>query len=499
MRIKQKVKGSTCGIMPGNQPPHSYRSFLMTTIPQLSQAMQEVLTSAAERADAEVHFTRRADLAKFSASTLTQTLVLGYLAHPDATPEQLAQTAAAVAVDVTPQAIEARMNLRTASLLAAVLRASVRQLIASDDPVAIPILQRFSGLFVHDSTTIALPDALAAQWPGCAGDGPVAALKCGVQIDLLSGALTAMDLAAGRAADPRLPCQHARLPIGSLRLADLGFFDLAVLHDLDASGAYFLSKLRASSLISDASGQDVQLLAFVQHLGALPRWDGWVRVGSGGVVRARLLLERVPKEVADQRRRRVRKEARDKGRKPSAAALALAEWTIMITNAPSALLSLEEALVLARVRWQIELLFKLWKSHGQLERSRSGNALHILCEVYAKLLAMLLQHWVMVVSCWRYPDRSLVKAAQVLRDHATALATAKGQREIISAVLETIACILRRTARMNRRHAHPNTYQLLLALTTVEDEQERVASVLDTVPTTLPARTTAQPVWRCAA
>jgi hypothetical protein len=101
------------------------RSFSMTTIPQVSQAMQEVLTSTAEAAGAAVYFTRRADNAKFTASTLTQTLVLGYLAHPNASAAQLAQSAARVGVDVSQQAIRDRMNSRTAALLQAVLTMSV--------------------------------------------------------------------------------------------------------------------------------------------------------------------------------------------------------------------------------------------------------------------------------------------------------------------------------------------------------------------------------------
>ena len=85
----------------------------------------------------------------------------------------------------------------------------------------------------------------------------------------------------------------------------------------------------------------------------------------------RLLAVRVPQEVADQRRRKLREEARDKGRQVSARRLALAAWVILITNAPPELVSLEAALVLGRVRWQIELLFKLWKSHGHIDQSRS--------------------------------------------------------------------------------------------------------------------------------
>jgi hypothetical protein len=430
--------------------------------------MQHLLTTAADTADAKLHFTRRADRAKFSASTLTQTLALGFLAHPDATIEQLTQTAARLGVQVSPQALDQRFTLDTAALLQEVLGASMQHLIASDG-VAMPILQRFNGVRVQDSTTIVLPDALASIWAGCGGSTPehtASALKCGVQLDLLSGALCGLDLADGRASDQRLPIQHAALPKGCLRLADLGFYDLGVLNTLNAAGVYWLSKLESSALIAEATHAAVPLLAFVTSLGHLPQWEGHVWVGRGGRVQARLLVVRVPQEVADQRRRRLRKTARDKGITPSAAALALAEWTILLTNIPAELLTLQEALVVARVRWQIELLFKLWKSHGQIDTWRSAKEARILCELYAKLLAMVLQHWVLVVSCWRFVDRSLVKAAQVVRDHAAELASARARLERLDEVLHTIQRVLKCTARMNTRKKHPNTYQLLLALTT---------------------------------
>ena len=71
------------------------------------------------------------------------------------------------------------------------------------------------------------------------------------------------------------------------------------------------------------------------------------------------------------------------------------------------MLCVEEALVLARARWQIELLFKLWKQHGQIDEWRTTNPFRVLCELYAKLIAMVIQHWILLVSCWNYPDKSL--------------------------------------------------------------------------------------------
>jgi len=110
------------------------------------------------------------------------------------------------------------------------------------------------------------------------------------------------------------------------------------------------------------------------------------------------------------------------------------------------------------------LLFKLWKSQGQVDTSRSQQPWRILGEVYAKLLAMLVLHWVLLVSCWQYPDRSLPKATQTVQGHALALGAA-----VTTAVADIAGCLARIArcvgagCRLNPRRKRPNTYQLLLA------------------------------------
>ena len=188
----------------------------MTMLPQISAFMHTVLTTTTEAAAAALQYAKRPDRAKFTPSTLVQTFVFGWMADPKATVEQLAQMAGRLGVEVSPQAIDQRFTQDTASQL---------QHVVSAEPVAIPILQRFTSVRVHDSTTIGLPDALTSTWSGCGNDTGrgTAGLKCGVQVDLLTGALCGLDLVAGRASDQTLPIQHAALPAGSLRLADLGF------------------------------------------------------------------------------------------------------------------------------------------------------------------------------------------------------------------------------------------------------------------------------------
>ena len=63
-----------------------------------------------------------------------------------------------------------------------------------------------------------------------------------------------------------------------------------------------------------------------------------------------------------------------------------------ITNVPADILTLAEAMVLLKIRWQIELLFKLWKSHGRVDEWRTKKPARIVCEIYAKLIGLVVQH-----------------------------------------------------------------------------------------------------------
>ena len=428
--------------------------------------MHTVLTTTTEATAAALKYTKRPDRAKFTPSTLVQTLVFGWMADPKATVEHLAQIAERLGVEVSPQAVDQRFTHATATLLHEVLAASIQHVVSAE-AVAIPILQRFTSVRVHDSTTIGLPDALTSTWSGCGNDTGrgTAGLKCGVQVDLLTGALCGLDLVAGRASDQTLPVQHAALPAGSLRLADLGFYDLNVFAALDDAGAFWLSRLQSNSRLTLPGQPERTLLATLEALGPVTEWDGPVVVGKGGRLAARLVARRVPQAIAEQRRRKIRAAAKDKGRAPAKAALALADWNVLITNTPAALLNLEEAMAVMRLRWQIELLFKLWKSHGHLDEWRTTNPARILCEVYAKLLALVLQQWLIVASGWGDPERSLFKAAQVVRSYAAELASAFGDAEQFMTILRRMARVLQRFARMNKRRTTPTTAQRLCALT----------------------------------
>lgn len=432
----------------------------MRSVTHLSKGLQTLLTTTANTLARETGFVQRAS--KLTGAAFVQTLLFGWLNNPQAPLQQLAQMAGTVGVSISPQGLEQRFSPTAAQFLRRVFEAALGCVVASD-PVAIPLLQRFAGIYLLDSSTIVLPDELASVWPGCGGSTEShtqAAIKLQVQLDFSTGALVGPGLQPGRGPD-RDATAHLAWPAGALRLADLGYFNLHMFRDCSTVGVYWLSRLYPQTQVFDLAGEPLDLCRWLNHQGD-GRVDQQVLLGGTERLPARLLALKVPAQVAEQRRRRLRQEAKRTGRTVSARQLALADWTLLVTNVPTALLSLREALVLLRARWQLELLFKLWKSGSRLDESRSTKPWRRLGELYAKLLAVVVQHWLLVVSCWQYPDRSLVQAAQTVQCYATSLALALPDVKRLSEMIQRVQRCLQVGCRITRRRKHPSTYQLLL-------------------------------------
>ena len=448
----------------------SSESVSSESVTQLAASMQKVLSEDAEQLGRSTGFIQRQR--KLSGSVFAQTLVLGWLAKPDASLSDLCQTAATLGVDISVQSLEERFSETSSQFFEQLLACTVAEVIQTE-PVAIPLLQRFEAVFLQDSSSISLPDALRDLWPGCGGTrGKNAALKLQVRLDMLRGTLQGPVLQAGREADTRSRLEEEALPAGSLLLTDLGYFSLKRLANLDADDVCWLTRVKSQCDVIDADSKQWKLADFLRAQSD-EMVDLTLLLGAGQRLPCRLLAVRVPKEVEQQRRRKLREYGRKKGTTPTQKTLYLAGWTILATNVSQDRLSLQEALVLMRLRWQIELLFKLWKLHGHLDKSRSCKPWRVLTEVYAKLIAMVIQHWVLLTSCWAYPDRSLVKAAATLRQQTIVLvmAFAVGTTQRIVEALRVINVSLMRVGRINKRRNRPSCFQLLIETTLQHNER----------------------------
>lgn len=430
----------------------------MNTVSQVSGALQSVLTVHANRLARRHGVVKRER--KLSGASLAQALVFGWLHRPDATIEQLAQTAAVCGKPVRPQAIDQRFCEPTSKFFGHLLEAAVAQVVTTE-PVAIELLKRFAGVWLEDSTVIRLPTCFSHLWPSSGGPNgqSEAALKLYVELDLASGRLIGPQCVPGRQSDHRSQLADA-VPSGGVRIADLGFFDLAQLAQLARRDVFWLTRIQPHTALYDMQGRRLDVAHLMRRVeGSL---DQPVRIGVGERLACRLIVTRAPASVVRKRRQRLEKDAARRSRPVSQQQYDWCRWTVVVTNIPPEQLSVHEALALMKMRWQIELVFKRWKSLGGVDESRSANPWRILIEIYAKLLGMVIQHWLLLVAAWQYEDRSLAKAGVVIQDQVPMLIEPLATGRRLTAALHRLADVVRVAGRLQNRRARPPSYWILL-------------------------------------
>jgi len=431
----------------------------MEIVTQVTGLLQGLLSESMDALARETDCVRRER--KFSGSTLLSTLVLTILQNPKAKPDNYQTTAAQLGVDVTENAISQRFTPELVKFLETALQRVLRHVLTAKAP-PIELLDRFSGVTIGDSSTVTLPDEYAEQFPGCGGShgSGKAALKIQVLWDLRSGRLQVL-LEPGRASDAKSPITELPLAKDNLSIFDLGYFSLDRFERVEQSEGYWLSRLQHGTTVYDAAGKPVELQKFLAKNAKRGVVDVYVKLGAKQFP-CRLVAVHVSEEIAARRRQKIYEKSRDKGREPTAEYLALQEWTIFVSNCPPSLLTWKEVVVLYRARWQIERLFKLWKSYNRLaDRDTNATAVRQMAEIYTKLIAVIIQHGILLMTVWLEGRRSLWRAAKSLRAWIGQLIAVLGDTAMLSRVLHRQQQSMSKTARVTYRGKHPSCIQLL--------------------------------------
>ena len=181
----------------------------------------------------------------------------------------------------------------------------------------------------------------------------------------------------------------------SLVLGDRGLAKAPAMIAVQESGADLLVRITPQYLVlKDLNGDRLELVRKLVRARRQTRLSFEVLVEdakSGKTIPAYVHAARLDEKAVNRARRRIKRRASTQGSMVKKETLILSEWLLLLTTVPPSILPAEAILELYRVRWQVELLIKKFKSllDADALRAQAGSP---LAEVYllGKLLFGLL-------------------------------------------------------------------------------------------------------------
>jgi len=251
-----------------------------------------------------------------------------------------------------------------------------------------------------------------------------------------------------------------------LTIVDLGYFCLDAFWAIAEKSAYFLSRYFYPTGLLDEWGKRIDLARLLRNqTGACHEVQVKLGCRAQHQLPCRLIILRNPKPVTEKRRRRAKEHAKKRGTPLSQTYLFL----LVVTNAPETLLSLKHVYDFYRMRWQIELIFKLWKSYCGLNSILGWRKERVLTELYAKMIAIVLVHF--LLAPLRIPDEifserevSNVRFQQVLARFARSFKQALSDVVALARTLDDFLLHVERFSLKQKRRQQPNAYSQLAQL-----------------------------------
>jgi hypothetical protein len=427
-----------------------------------TERLQELIETITEEVTQETRFVQRTS--KLNGVGFVKLMVLGNnLERSQASLNDLSQVSRDLGISITGPGINQRIHQEAVALLEGVFARTLQHLSPSDSERA-AILDRFPQVHIVDSTQVSLPEALQEYYAGSGGSASSSQMKIHLAYEYRSGLFEAIEMTAGKCPDQNSDLPERLATAGSLALFDLGYFKIQRLAMLHANQAYFVSRFQTQTglYFQENALTKIDLLSTLKKL---PCQEGEFNayLGSKQRIPVRIIYQQVPEEVAAERRRKSRRALGKKGKIPSKLHLALLGWTIFITNVAPEILSTQQVRVVYGVRWQAEIVFKVWKSNAGLAHIGHWRIERLLCQLYARLIVLVVFQW--LAAPYRFCDQSelsLSRAFRVFQRYALRIIDAIADGWVsMPLILRNIETDFLSFACMTHRIKHPSTYRSL--------------------------------------
>jgi hypothetical protein len=358
-------------------------------------------------------FVRRT--AKITGKVFLALVTFGAWSTPKTSLAQLAAKGAHLLrpVDLSPEALHQRMTWRAVAFLRELLQRAFATLHTGNTVCDAELFASFTAVHIADSTGFELAPTLKDLFPGSGGSASRAGAKIQLVGEYLSHRFTHLALVPGTTSDTKYIDTVVKVAQPrALLLFDLGYFKIKALAQLVEAEAYFLTRHNHQAALFEAVAGRLRPVELAVWLRTEPQRlvERTMYLGARERVAVRLIAARVPEAVVNERRRRARTSAKKRGYTPSQAHLSLLAWNLFITNVPGTVWTPATVCTAYSLRWQVELVFKSWKSELHLATLPTKTHAPTLCYLYGRLLLIVLTYALcpaLRASLWTKQQREL--------------------------------------------------------------------------------------------
>jgi hypothetical protein len=255
--------------------------------------------------------------------------------------------------------------------------------------------QPFSRVLITDSCKFSLPDEYKDIYPGYGGAVTNSLMNIQYSFDLKNGDWDNLELTKVTQNDQSYSKSTTeRILKEDLHIRDLGYITMTYLREVTERQAFFLNRLQPKwKPINQTTGKVIEWPSLYTRMQANKEtcFETPIILGSGkDKLQCRLIAIPVPEQVWVERVRKAQKQAKSRGRALSEEYKERCRFSVFITNVDAAILKSADVAELYRLRWQIELIFKSWKSLLNLHRVKAVKKERLECLLIARFIWILL-------------------------------------------------------------------------------------------------------------
>lgn len=303
-------------------------------------------------------------------------------------------------VDISKQGLDQRMNSHAVKFMHRLLQKQMTNQIS--ESLEVGLMDQFNRVRIKDSTKFDVHRQLQEWLPGFGGSASAASACIQYEFDLKSGSVMDLSLTPGNRPDSKdAQEKYTDIGQGDLIIRDLGYFSLDVLSEIQQAKAYFISRLNFKTTVYEQIDEVLveldfgKLYRYMEQTG-ITKMEKQVLIGKEEKMPVRLIIERMPDQIYEQRLRKAKTYNYKKGYQTSTGYSERARFNLFVTNTREDILSSHAVPLFYKVRWQVELIFKVWKSTFGIQATRKMKIERFLCLLYSKLL-LIMVNWEIIL------------------------------------------------------------------------------------------------------